>query len=743
MATKILSLEGLNDRKLGDLLCQLVETLPGVESAAVDYFAGRMTLEIGGVDSAQVVAQVVDTLRASVPEVTVGLLEVGADSPRQEPAPMPDRHQQVEYLEEDEEDEDADSGEEEPEERVEDQEQRPRHHRPPSPQLITGLVGLVAGGIFLGVAGTVEKGGLLAFLLALAAFCCGAACFVAVKPSHRHQSSPAATLLTVAAAGMMIVAGSYREAALTMVVALGCKLALVFLYDLFDGKMEELVDVCPRLVTKMVGSVVSQVPPDQVSPGDLVIVDPFTTIPLDGMVVEGKSRVEGSPLLGGGVRETDTGTMVFCGDYNLDDVVVVEVAERQAQAPVYRVRQLVLDAPVEHTEAALTVSKWAAIFTAVVVAGAVVAALVSAGSAYFPQWLVAGAVVLLLASPCGLAAVVHDAHLSGMARALKGGVVITTARVLELLWDVRTVVTGFRGLLTQGKYWVTGVRTTEGTREGELVAAAAAVEKGCEHPVAQAIVQYHDQMTGEEPPEAALQEELRGYGVRGVLDQTLVLVGSARFMEDAGVEVTPDNSGESCVYVSTHGSYVGKLMLGDPLRDGAQEMVQELAALGVKTAMLTGCDEAVALAHGKELGMDQVFPQLSLNDKLAQLEELAGKEDDPKRLLYAGGTDEVELFANPGINMVLGSTAVQRMLGIGDILVPSGQVEQIPGALQMAGWTKTAILACFGSFFAAKGGLLLWAVLRGMPLWAAALGNGLLSLLLVGICVGTFYRGSK
>jgi len=452
----------------------------------------------------------------------------------------------------------------------------------------------------------------------------------------------AVTIISFLLLGRWIEARAKTEsgAALRALLEVGAKRATVVV----DGG-ERLVDVTTLRV------------------GDLIVVRPGEKVAADGEVVEGRSAVDASIMTGESLPvEVEPGSAVVGGSVNTTGRLVVRATAVGAQSQLARIAAMVEEAQTGKAEVQRLADKVSGIFVPIVL---VIAALTLAGHLLVGNGatmsLSAAIAVLIIACPCALGLATPSALMVGTGRGAQLGTVIRGPQVLERARRVETVVFDKTGTLTSGQMSVAGVETADGVTREELLELAAAVESGSEHPIAQAIV-----AEVERPGAVVDFVNVPGRGVRGVVDGRAIFAGSAAFMADLGLAPVAWQAEQvgSVVEVADESRILGRIIVGDTVKESAAAAIRELKALGLHPVLLSGDNERTARAVAAQVGIDDVRAGVTPEGKVAAIKELqaAGRQV----AMVGDGVNDAAAIAQADLGIAMG-TGTDAAIAAGDI----------------------------------------------------------------------------
>ena len=429
-----------------------------------------------------------------------------------------------------------------------------------------------------------------------------------------------------------------------------------------------------------------EVSPDQVSVGDIVVVQAGERIPLDGTVVEGASSVDTSPVTGESKPATaEEGITVFAGTIALDGTLAVKVTHPSSDTVLARIIRQVAEAGRRRALSEQWVDRFARIYTPVVFASAILTALVPPllGMGTMADWLYRALVLLVIGCPCALVISTPVSVVAGLAAAARNGILVKGGDLLEIPATLVTIAVDKTGTLTTGRPEVTEVVALENHTETEVLAVAAALELRSAHPLGAAIVNAA-RAQGVEPLPATDVRTLAGRGIEGVIESRAAWLGSHRLLEERDQE-TPAmhirvgdlaRGGRTVVAVGRDDHVCGFIALADAVRPEAARMVRDLRRLGVSNiAMLTGDNAETAAEVAQSVGIDEVHAALLPADKVSRLEILKGHGP----LAFVGdGINDAPALALADLGIAMGSGGTDAAIETAHVALMADDLLKIP-----------------------------------------------------------------
>ncbi len=465
--------------------------------------------------------------------------------------------------------------------------------------------------------------------------------------------------------------------------------------------MRRLLDLRPRTARRVSGSDVEEIPLDRVAPGDVLLVRPGEKVPVDGVLLDGRSSVDASMLTGESLPvEVGPGARVSGATLNQAGSFRMRAERVGADSMLMQIVRLVQQAQASKAEVARLADRVAAVFVPVVISIAVAAFVLWFD--FGPEPRLSGALlklvaVLIIACPCALGLATPTALIVGTGRGAELGVLIRGADALESAGGIRAVVFDKTGTLTRGRPALTDVLPASGVEEGRLLAVAASVEQRSEHPLAEAVVRAARErgIALTEPEDFSA---LAGRGVVALLSGRAVVVGSAALLAGQGVDLAAlepergrlEAAGRTVFAVAENGAPLGLLAVADTLKPGAREAVATLERAGLEVWMITGDNARTAQAIAAQAGIapQRVLAQVLPGEKSAKIAELQAA--GLRVAMVGDGINDAPALARADLGIAMGGGTDIAMEASGITLV-RGDLAGVPVALRLARRTLQVI----------------------------------------------------
>lgn len=498
--------------------------------------------------------------------------------------------------------------------------------------------------------------------------------------------------------------------------------------DIAEGRSRKsisaLMDIRPDTANVERDGKVLTVNPEEVKVGETIVVKPGEKVPMDGVVLEGTSSLNTVALTGESVpRSISKDDDIISGCVNLTGVIRAKVTKAFGESTASKILDLVENASENKSKSESFISRFAKIYTPVVVIAALVLAFIPpvlSGDfgGTFATWLYRALTFLIVSCPCALVISVPLSFFGGIGGASSKGILVKGSNYLEALAKIGTVVFDKTGTLTEGVFDVTAVHP-EKIDGKELLHLAAHVERYSTHPVAISLRNAYP--GGADGCSVENVEEVAGQGVRALVNGKTVCVGNTRMMDTAGAKWKPCEKNGTIVHVSVDGDYVGHIVVSDRIKADAADAIKALKAEGVtKTVMLTGDKREVGEYVASAIGLDEFHAELLPADKVSELEKFLDNKPSGKTLAFVGdGINDAPVLARADLGIAMGGLGSDAAIEAADVVLMDDKPSKIALGVKIA--RKTLRLARENTFFAIfiKLLVLVLAVLGIATMWMA------------------------
>ena len=459
--------------------------------------------------------------------------------------------------------------------------------------------------------------------------------------------------------------------------------------ELFEGIAEgrsrksiaHLMDIRPDTAHVERGGEIVTISPEEVAVGEVVLVKPGERVPMDGMILEGTSSLDTVALTGESVpREVTAGDSVLSGCVNLSGVLRVRAEKPAGESTASKVLELVEHAAGNKSRSERFITRFARVYTPIVVGLAVLLAIVpSLLTGDWATWIYRALMFLVVSCPCALVISIPLAFFGGIGSASRKGILVKGAAFMDTLTQLRTVVFDKTGTLTEGVFEVTAVHP-DILDEQELLHLAAHVERYSTHPIAAALrnaypAEHDDCEVGE-------IREYAGKGLTARVNGKTVAVGNDKLMDAVGAAWHPCHHSGTIVHVALDGVYAGHVVISDRIKEDAVHVVKALHEVGVdKVVMLTGDQESIAGQTAERLGLDAYRAGLLPADKVREVEALLGEG----RLAFVGdGINDAPVLARADIGIAMGALGSDAAIEAADVVLMDDKPSKVALAVRIA-----------------------------------------------------------
>ncbi len=492
-----------------------------------------------------------------------------------------------------------------------------------------------------------------------------------------------------------------------------------------------LLDVRPDRANLLVDGEVREVRAEEVQLGQMILVRPGEKVPLDGTILSGSSQLDTAALTGESIpRDVSDGQAVMAGCINLSGALEIRVDKVFADSTASKILEMVEHASEKKAASEKFITRFARVYTPIVVCAAVVVAIVPAllGWMDWGDSLYSALCFLAISCPCALVISVPLSFFAGIGRASREGILVKGGNHLETIAQAEIVAFDKTGTLTAGKFTVHKCIPADGIKEDYLLRLAAAAESRSNHPIAQSIC---NAWSGNDLPELEDYRENAGFGVSAVLNGKKILAGKADHLRNAGVDLRElGDHTATAIYIAEDGRYLGAVLLRDEPKADAADAIASLKKLGIKkNVMLSGDSQAVAERIGRELGLNKALGQLLPQDKLHELEHLRSDLTYKGKLLYAGdGINDTPVLAAADIGIAMGGLGADAAIETADVIIMGDEPGKIADGIRIARKTQRIATENIVFAIATKALVMLLSVFGHVELWAAVFAD-------VGVCM--------
>lgn len=493
-------------------------------------------------------------------------------------------------------------------------------------------------------------------------------------------------LMTIATIGAFCI-GEFPEAVAVMLFYQVGELFQSYAVEKSRKSISDLMDIRPDFANVVRDNDIEKVDPDDVKIEDIIVVKPGEKVPLDGIVVEGKSSLDTKALTGESLpREVEEGKEVLSGCINLNGVIKIKVTKKFGESTVSKILDLVENASSKKSKSENFITKFAQYYTPIVVIIAVILAIVPPiliEGATFSDWLYRALSFLVVSCPCALVISIPLTFFGGIGGASKMGILIKGSNYLEAIANTEIVVFDKTGTLTEGVFEVQKIEPIEISKE-ELLKITAYAEYYSNHPISISVKKAYNKDIKEEQIEKV--EELAGKGIFAKINNQEVLVGNEKLMLENQIVFTECNEVGTILYVAIDKKYVGYIVIADKIKEDVFQLIKKLNKNNIKqTVMLTGDRKKVGENVSKKLEINQVYTELLPNDKVQIVEKLLKEKSEKGKLLFVGdGINDAPVLALADIGIAMGGLGSDAAIEVADIVIMTDEPSKILDTINLS-----------------------------------------------------------
>ena len=511
------------------------------------------------------------------------------------------------------------------------------------------------------------------------------------KGIKNHQVFDENFLMAVATVGA-IALGDYREGVAVMLFYQIGELFQSYAVGKSRRNISDLMDIRPDYANIEVDGEITQVDPDEVEIGTVIVVQPGEKVPIDGVVEQGKASLNTSALTGESKpREVQEGDEVISGCINMTGLLHIRTTKEFGESTVSKILDLVENSSSKKSRSENFITKFAKYYTPAVCYGALALAVLpplvrmfAMGlDPSFGDWIYRALTFLVISCPCALVISIPLSFFAGLGGASHEGVLVKGSNYLETLAGVKCVVFDKTGTMTQGVFEVIGVHHSK-LEEQKLLEYAAHAECHSTHPISKSLCKAYQGKTDQS--RVTDVEEIGGNGIIAVVDGKKIAVGNSKLMRKIGVACQECHKVGTVVHVAIDGEYSGHILIADVLKPNAKKAIEALHRAGIAhTVMLTGDDSRVAAQIAEELRISEVHSELLPGDKVTQLEALLAKQPAKSKLAFVGdGINDAPVLSRADIGIAMGALGSDAAIEAADVVLMDDDPLKISKAIRIA-----------------------------------------------------------
>ena len=535
-------------------------------------------------------------------------------------------------------------------------------------------------------------------------------------------------LMFVATVGALLIGfipGGNPEFAEAVFVMLFFQLGELF-EEIAEGNSEKsisaLMEIRPDYAYIEKDGKAVKVKPEEVSVGEIMVIAPGQKIPMDGVIIEGKTSLNTVAITGESVpRNVSEEDVVLSGCVNISGTIRARVTKKFEESTVAKIIDLVENASEHKSKSEKFITKFSKIYTPIVVILAILLAIVPPlitgdFSGNIATWLLRALTFLVVSCPCALVISVPLAFFGGIGGASKKGILIKGANKLDGLAKLGTVVFDKTGTLTEGVFEVVAVHP-EIYDENKLLHLAAHVERYSTHPIAISLKSAYE--NEDDDCRVAEVEEFAGQGVKARVNDNIVYVGNYKLMESIGIKWKNCEKSGSIVHVAIDGEYFGHIIISDRIKSDSKNTVIKIKSQGIKTVMLTGDHSDVARDVATELSIDEYYAELLPQDKVSALERIIQTNQNKNVAFVGDGINDAPVIARADVGVAMGAIGSDAAIEAADVVLMEDKPSRLEDAIKIAKRTIRIAMENIVFAIAIKITVLILAAFGYAPMWLA------------------------
>lgn len=455
----------------------------------------------------------------------------------------------------------------------------------------------------------------------------------------------------------------------------------------------QLMNIKPKIANLKKGNEIKVIEPEELKVGDIIVVKAGEKIPVDGVIVNGETTINTSALTGESVpRKVKVDDEVLAGCINESDVIEVKVTKEFKDTAINEIIELVKNSNKAKSKTELFITKFAKVYTPIVVVLALILAFVPpifVGFQNLGEWVKRALVFLVTSCPCAIVLSVPLGYFAGIGKAGKEGVLIKGSNYLDVLTKANTMVLDKTGTITKGNFEVSKIVLAEEIGEEELLEIAAVAESMSNHPIAKSIISKVNKKISQEEIEE--YKEIAGMGIKAKYHGDEIVVGNAKLLEKEEIKYYPCNEIGAIVYVAKNKKYLGAIVISDTVKPDSKEAIEGFKKNGInKICMLTGDNKEIAENIAKQVGIEEVHYNLLPGEKVKELQKI--KNEQNVVIAIGDGINDSPVLAEADIGASMGLNGQDLAIQTSDIVIMDGKLSSFNKAINISKRTKKIIM---------------------------------------------------
>lgn len=455
----------------------------------------------------------------------------------------------------------------------------------------------------------------------------------------------------------------------------------------------QLMNIKPKIANLKNGNEIKVVEPEELKVGDIIVVKAGEKIPVDGVIVNGETTINTSALTGESVpRKVKVDDEVLAGCINESNVIEVKVTKEFKDTAINEIIELVKNSNKAKSKTELFITRFAKVYTPIVVVLALILAFVPpifVGFQNLGEWVKRALVFLVTSCPCAIVLSVPLGYFAGIGKAGKEGVLIKGSNYLDVLTKANTMVLDKTGTITKGNFEVSKIVLAEEIGEEELLEIAAVAESMSNHPIAKSIISKVNKKISQEEIEE--YKEIAGMGIKAKYHGDEIVAGNAKLLEKEEIKYYPCNEIGAIVYVAKNKKYLGAIIISDTVKPDSKEAIEGFKKNGInKICMLTGDNKEIAENIAKQVGIEEVHYNLLPGEKVKELQKI--KNEQNVVIAIGDGINDSPVLAEADIGASMGLNGQDLAIETSDIVIMDGKLSSFNKAINVSKRTKKIIM---------------------------------------------------
>ena len=572
-------------------------------------------------------------------------------------------------------------------------------------------------------------------------------------------------LMAVATIGAIAI-GEYPEAVAVMLFYQVGELFQDYAVDKSKKSITELMNIRPDYANVKRNENITKVNPEKVKIGEIIVVKPGEKIPLDGIVLEGKSMIDTSSLTGESLpRNVEKNDEILSGCINQNGTLSIKVTKEYGESTVYKILDLVENASNKKSKSENFITKFAKYYTPIVVILAILLAIVPPfilRLGEFTNWLYRALTFLVVSCPCALVISIPLGFFGGIGGASKKGILVKGSNYLEALANTETVIFDKTGTLTEGIFEVQKIETVKTLKQSnkiekdkkfeknnktendkdfyeiekqELLKLVASCEKDSNHPIAMSVKKAYAEQNNQKMDGNKIKNinELAGKGISAIIDEKEILVGNEKLMKENSINYIESKDVGTVLYISINKKFAGYIVISDKIKHDSKTAISDLYKNGVnKTIMLTGDKKEVAENVSNQLGITSVFSELLPDGKVEKVEEIIKNKSPKSKVVFVGdGINDAPVLALSDIGIAMGGLGSDAAIEAADVVIMTDEPSKVSQSIDIAKKTMKIVKENIIFAIAIKIIVLILGACGGATMWEAVFADVGVSILAI------------